>query len=194
VCQGDGRVKVYQDEIECRVCGGTGRDYWEPRPCSKCYGFGKIYRGPIELFYISGQSPYRDRRTIEDILHEVTGKVLVVETWFGKGTLDLLKSISDKCTVRVLISHMEEKQKVSADDILRYRKERPSFEFKRAGQKQVHDRYIIDNRGLTILGHGLKNIGTSQSFAVFLERSLISDVIEQIAKDFDSKWNSATSL
>lgn len=45
-----------------------------------------------------------------------------------------------------------------------------------------------------ILGHGLRDIGYKESFVVFLERSLISTIIEEITTAFENRWKSATSV
>ena len=44
-----------------------------------------------------------------------------------------------------------------------------------------------NDRGLVILGHGLKDIGKKESFAIFLEKSLNSDIIRDILRAFFDK-------
>jgi len=195
VCEGDGRIEKYPNERDCPFCNGTGQDRWEFSPCRKCDGFGALDRepgrGPVNLFYIGGEKHYSDRRTVENILEEVTGNVLICDPYFGKNTLDLLCKIPNKCAVRFLLVRS---QGVSEDDLRRYKQERPSFQFKLARQKDMHDRYIVDDRGLTILGHGLRDIGEKESFVVFLERSLIPTIIEDVSISFENRWGSATSV
>ena len=192
VCEGDGRILVYRNERKCLFCEGTGRHPYMPILCTECDGFGAINRvqtiEPINLFYISGEKPYSDYRTVENIIEGVTGDVLICDTYFGKNTLELLCNIPKKCKVRFLT---EQNQGVSEDDLKRYKQERPSFQFKLARPKGMHDRYIVDKRGLMILGHGLRDIGNKESFVVFLERSLIPTIIDDISTSFEKRWKSA---
>ena len=195
VCEGEGRIEKYPNQRACPVCRGMGRDILSGSLCPKCHGFGALdrepIRGPINLFYISGEKPYSDYRTVENILEEVTGNVLICDPYFGKNTLDLIKRLPNKCKVRFLL---EKNQDVSEDDLKRYKQERPSFQFKLARPKGMHDRYIVDKRGLMILGHGLRDIGNKESFVVFLERSLIPTIIDDISISFENRWKSATSI
>ena len=61
-------------------------------------------------------------------------------------------------------------------------------------QRDLHDRYIVDDRGLLILGHGLKDIGKKESFAIFREKSLNSDIIRDILRAFFDRWESAIPI
>lgn len=191
VCKGDGEVETYTGERQCPVCGGTGRDPYERAPCRKCKGFGAIHRGPLLLFYIGGERPYSDRRTVESILEELTGNVLICETYLGKETLDLLRSIPAECTVRVL---MGVHKGISSGDFQRFTKERPKFEFRQAQRGELHDRYVVDERGLMILGHGFKDLGKKESFAIFIEKPLMIDNFQTISQAFDGRWQSATPV
>lgn len=193
VCDGEGRLRAFPKEqsVECPVCRGDGADPYNYAPCRKCGGHGVIYAGPIEFFiYVSGRKPYTDRRTIENILKQATGEVRICETYLGSGTLDLLRSIPATCTVRVLIGEI----KTLAREVNDFKQEHPSFELRHHTQRELHDRYIVDDRGLVILGHGLKDIGKKESFAIFLEKSLMPDVIRDILRAFDDRWKSATPI
>jgi len=199
VCNGTGRLRAFPEDqvVECRFCRGTGKS-WDPDtyrtvPCPVCHGQGVISAGPIEfLAYVSGRKPYTDRRTIEDILEQVSGKVRICETYLGKGTLDLLRSIPATCSVRVLVGKIT--RDVSPQEVNCFRQEHPSFEFRHHTQRELHDRYLIDDRGLLIFGHGLKDIGKRESFVIFLEKSLIPDLIRDVLRAFDDRWESATPI
>lgn len=196
VCKGSGRLRAFPEEqsVKCRFCEEEGRDPYRDAPCRKCKGHGVIYAGPIECVYISGEKPYSDRRTIEEILKQVTGEVRICETYFGNDTLDLLRNLPDTCTVRVLIGKNTDVSSKLSREIRAFRTERPRFKFRHYKQPGLHDRYLVDDGRLIILGHGLKDIGKKESFAIFLEKSLVPTIISENLKAFEDRWNSATPI
>lgn len=58
----------------------------------------------------------------------------------------------------------------------------------------LHDRYIITSDKLLLMGHGLKDIGTKDSFMVEISVSYAPDLVAGITARFDSLWTSASSL
>jgi hypothetical protein len=54
-------------------------------------------------------------------------------------------------------------------------------------QGYLHDRYIIHNDGMLLLGASLKDVGKKQSFVV----AIGSDVAQSVATAFDGQWQSA---
>ena len=196
VCKGVGRVQAFPKKqlVECRYCNETGKDPYNTALCPICHGHGVISAGPIEFVYVSGGRPYSDRRTIEDILGQATGEVHICETYLGSNTLDLLRSIPATCTVYVLVGKNTVVSNTLSREVNTFKKEYPSFEFRHHTQQDLHDRYIVDDRGLVILGHGLKDIGKKESFAIFLEKSLNSDIIRDILRAFFDRWKSAIPI
>ena len=195
VCKGRGTIPFTheKDTVSCSFCNATGKDPYEIGTCRICKGLAYTFRNdyaPIEVHYITGGKPYTDRRTIEDILGNLKGELRIVETFFGKGTLDLLRSIPASCNTRVLIKNLSD---ISVNDIQNFKKEFPNFLFKKMPY-DLHDRYIIDDTGFLLLGHGLKDIGNSQSFAVLIEKILIQDIIQNIIQNFDDKWSKASDI
>ena len=76
-----------------------------------------------------------------------------------------------------------------------FKKERPTAEFRAADKTAgVHDRFVVTDEGLIILGHGLKDIGSKESFVISLDKLLVPDLIKAIIQSFDDKWNNATPI
>ena len=196
VCGGTGRIaRVFNPELLCNYCNGTGKDPHKDAPCDVCRGYGfSSEEGSIEFIYIRGDMPYSDRRTIENILAEAIGEVRICETYLGSDTLDLLRSIPAACTVHVIVGKNTVVSPKLSREVNIFKKECPSFEFRHHTQQDLHDRYIVDDRGLVILGHGLKDIGKKESFAISLEKSLNPDIIRDILRAFNDRWKLATPI
>ena len=196
VCGGTGRLaRVFNPDLLCKYCNGTGKDPFKTAPCDVCHGYGFISEeAPIVFIYIRGDRPYSDRRTIENILEQAIGEVRICETYLGSATLDILRSIPAACTVRVLVGKNTRVLPKLSREVNTFKKEYTSFEFRQHMQHDLHDRYIVDDRGLVILGHGLKDIGKKESFAISLEKSLNQDIIRDILRAFDDRWKLATPI
>ena len=58
----------------------------------------------------------------------------------------------------------------------------------------IHDRYIISSDSLVILGHSIKDLGGSESFAVKLDKNLIADMYETVKSNFDRRWRISNTI
>ncbi|MBI1769545.1 MAG: hypothetical protein HYR67_14350 [Bacteroidetes bacterium] len=55
---------------------------------------------------------------------------------------------------------------------------------------ELHDRYIIDDSGMWIVGHSLKDLGKKECFIIQVN----SDLKASMLPVFDRRWTSATSV
>jgi hypothetical protein len=195
VCYGDGEMDQ-DDTLDpkiCPVCGGNALDPYRPGPCLKCGGKGFLYRKePSDLIlFFNGKTPYSDRRKLSEILSQITGAARVSEAYLGVGSLELFKHIPKTVQVQVLVGQGSK----LPSELTHFKTEYPNFRFKQYGQPNgVHDRYILDAGGILILGHGFKDIGTKDSFALRLDKSVIPDMVAEVMSSFDSKWDAAKPI
>jgi hypothetical protein len=200
VCGGQGQVdRVIRYDQMCRLCMGTGRDIITMKKCEVCGGLGygsaaPEIEPPVLCIHVTGGKPYGDRRTVEKLLGEVQGDVRICETYLGSETLDLLGSLDSASAVRVLLGKNTSVSAKLTREIRAFRKEHQPFEFRLHGQQDLHDRYILDDRGITLLGHGLKDVGRKESFVVFFDASIAEDMISDVASAFDARWQSAVPI
>jgi hypothetical protein len=106
-----------------------------------------------------------------------------------------LDSIIGASDVRILTQTPDSKEKSFISKALtEFRKEHPHTEFRKTSVKNIHDRYILTDNFLIILGQGLKDIGAKQSFVLNIPVSLIPDIATQVASSFDSAWQAANPI
>jgi hypothetical protein len=52
----------------------------------------------------------------------------------------------------------------------------------------------MSDDSLLILGHGIKDIGSKESFAIVISAEHAQDLIDGVRAVFDKRWSSSTAL
>lgn len=142
----------------------------------------------------SGQ-PRTARLRLGEELASLKGVVRICDPYYGVKTLDSLDHLPASCKVRFLTARSNESARKFGGALRDYKKERPDTDFRRAANPaELHDRYILANDRLLILGHGLKDIGGKESFIIRLNKDLITDLVSEMRKSFDAKWGAGTAI
>jgi len=58
----------------------------------------------------------------------------------------------------------------------------------------IHDRYIISDSEVAIIGHSLKDFGSKETTAVILSEKNNKDIYSSIKSNFNNKWDSSAVL
>lgn len=149
----------------------------------------------ISVVRIEGGRPHTARQHLGELLAPLTGRVRIADPYFGMRTLETLDHLSSKTQVQFLTSKTNESLLKVQGAFRDFAKERKNFEFRLLPPPHdMHDRYVLADNSLLIVGHGLKDIGGKESFVVRLDQSVASDLLDDLTNSFDNKWASATSL
>jgi hypothetical protein len=152
-------------------------------------------KGEIEVSYVEGGKPRTARKFLAELLATFSGEVKVCDPYYGLRTLDTLEMIPATCTVKFLTAQTPEKAIKLSGAITDFKKERPKTELRIfPDPKTLHDRYILSNNLLLILGQGIKDIGNKESFIISIASEYAGDLIEGLEKTFDDRWAISTSL
>jgi hypothetical protein len=147
------------------------------------------------LIYIDGTKPRTDRRELGEVLGDLKGTVRVCDPYYGVRSLDSLELIPKTAKVRFLTAKTSESAVKWASALKDFNQERPNVELRlTARQQDLHDRYVLSDSKLLIVGHGLKDIGNKESFVIVLPRTLAGDLLDDVQRSFDEKWANATPL
>jgi hypothetical protein len=150
--------------------------------------------GDLELMYIDGSTPRTDRQELGKLLGDLKGDVRVCDPWYGVRSLETLELFPTKSSVKFMTARTNEKPAKVAGPMKDFKKERANMELRAAGPGELHDRYVLTDRKLMIVGHGLKDIGAKESFIVMIERDLAPDLLGSVRLSFDEKWARATPI
>ena len=148
-----------------------------------------------QIVYVECDKPRTARKKARDIVVMMKGIIRICDPYYGVRTLDFLEMFSKKCNVRFLTAKTTEKSAKIKPAINDFKKEYPNVEIRVYPHgSDLHDRYIITNNCLLIIGHGLKDIGKKESFIIQIDSTLAPDLIRTIVKVFDQRWSNSSSI
>jgi hypothetical protein len=148
------------------------------------------------IAFIEAGKPRTAHLEIKTLLEALPDEIRICDPYYGAGSLFRLDPISSK-SVRFLTKSPDSKETktgVLPRALTEFVREHPTVEFREASTNDLHDRFIVCESELLLLGHGLKDIGNKESFLVRLDRSIAADTIDQVIKSFDAKWAMATKI
>lgn len=204
LCKGRGKVPDDPNRTEqCVLCNGWGRDSVTGRICQVCGGYGIL--APVVtdttpadaplVFFVEAGTPRTVHIHLQDIFRHLSGEVCICDPYYGMGSLlrlDLLKHCSP---IKFLTQKPNQNEKQTLPKALQeWKSEHGNVEFRRYGGRDLHDRYVLSQYELILLGHGLKDVGSRDSFIIRITRELADDLIKDIRDSFDTKWQSATPI
>jgi hypothetical protein len=154
-----------------------------------------ISSGPIQVIHIEAGKPRSARKKLEELLAPLTGLLRICDPYYGLRTLDALALIPSSCQVRFLSSRSSEKSAKLAGPLIDFRREHPNIQLRVLPPPvPIHDRYILSDETLMLLGHGIKDIGSKESFVVVVSASYARDLLRLLESSFDQHWAKASHL
>ncbi len=151
--------------------------------------------GDLELLYVEGNKPRTARRELAEVIGDLKGTVRVCDPYYGVRSLDSLELIPKGCTVRFLTGRTNESAAKLAGVLKDFKRERPNVELRLAARPQdLHDRFVLSDARILLVGHGLKDIGAKESFVIVLPRNFAPDLLDDVQRSFDQKWAKGTPL
>jgi len=73
--------------------------------------------------------------------------------------------------------------------VARFKKEFPNAEFKAYPvPHELHDRYVLFDKEVWFVGHGIKDIGSKESFVVLLQDPFGKDIRKTLFESFEGRW------
>ncbi len=142
--------------------------------------------GTTEI-YISAGEPLTSKNILsKKILSQLKGEIRICDPHLGARTLDLLLAIDKKQKIRILTSKISEELNGATSRALSdIKKEGYDVEIKIYEKSELHDRYLMDEKNMWIIGHSLKDIGKKECYVI----KVSPDMRETIIPVFDRRWN-----
>ena len=149
----------------------------------------------LSVLLIEAGQPRTARLSLGEILSRLRGIVRICDPYYGIRSLDTLDNLPKNSNVRFLTARTNEKIRKIDGALRDFKTEHPRVEFRIvANPSELHDRYVLTNDQLMILGHGLKDIGGKESFIIRLDTQLVPDLIKEITSTFDARWTHAKAI
>ncbi len=143
------------------------------------------------VLVIDPAQPYKAFESIAGWLGSFAGKVRICDPYFDKESLPSLDQLSSASEVHYLTAQRRDAKRALRVGAYRaYRAQHPKVEVRERSEKDLHDRYIIDDHEMFLVGTSLNGLGKKQAFIVRMGE----DIRAQMLSDFGEKWRSANRL
>ena len=146
----------------------------------------------VNAFYFEPDTRYTAKRLLKNqVFSGLTGSLKIVDPYCSERTLDVLANLKDRPTkVLTRLENLRDREKGKfVREVADFKTENPNVEFRNYPNADIHDRYIISEDKVTLIGHSIKDLGAKESFAVVLGREYYREIYEALNSNFTSRWN-----
>ena len=148
-------------------------------------GIDEVMDASTDVLFIEPTAALSKVRQVEELLASRTGVARLCDPYVDKRTLDFLAECTGAAELRLLTANIS-KRTTFERDLKAFRLEhRVLIEVRISQARVLHDRYIIDDSGLLILGTSLNGLGAKQTFVV----SAGPDLKDSVLQAFDQVWS-----
>lgn len=130
--------------------------------------------------------PRTSRINFREILKGLTGEIKVCDPYLTEDSLDALENMK-KAKIKFLTRSSRNNIKVSQQDLVDFKTENPNVAIKGFRFDYLHDRYIISENRIYLLGHGL-SVRKKESFIIELSENIAKDLIQSLSTTFNLRW------
>ncbi len=159
---------------------------------------GEIGKDQIQFF--SGKTPWSDfNKNFPKIISMLVGEICIVDPYYGNGTLLTLEKFGKVKKIRFLTSQLgtAEQNTISKfnAELKRFKAEFNNIAIRKyADVGELHDRYIISDNAIVVIGHGIKDIGTKESFCIFIPKAAVGNFLPNLKNTFEKRWAASTAI
>jgi hypothetical protein len=144
---------------------------------------------------IEAGKPVSAQLAVAKLFEPLKGEIRICDPYYGTGSLLRIRELSNATSVRFLTQKPDSKEiSLLPKAIKEFVTEHKQFDFRKYAGNDLHDRFVVTADELILIGHGIKDIGSKESFVVRLDRVLAGDVIDTVQQSFDIKWANAAPL
>lgn len=155
-----------------------------------------VVGGNVAVVRIEADKPLTARVTLSAMLGSLEGVVRISDPYYGARSADALTSCASKAKQVLLLTGRcggGENEGAAKRVLLDTMKEHRNVEVRLAPPAQLpHDRFVLTDDELIIVGHGLKDIGSRESFVIRVPRPTLADTANQMGQTFDALWGVST--
>jgi hypothetical protein len=183
--------------------------------CTKCDGYGMIappsfasppadnplmveVKAPTDnplVVEVKAGTPRTAHLRLEEIFKNLAGEIRVCDPYYGMGSLLRLDLLRQCSPINVLTRQPGANEPPTLQRALEeWKREHGAVDFRRYSGTDVHDRFVLADDQLILIGHGLKDIGNKDSFVICIPKHVSGDLLTNVRVSFDAKWQNAHSF
>ena len=149
--------------------------------------------GSKEILLEPGK-PFSAHKVLRDILANADRYIKILDPWVNERSLDALLHVKNGVKIQFLCSETggREKERSFARSVKSLQVEKPLFNLRKAKREEMHDRWIITDRGIWSLSQSIKDIGRRETIAFIAPHS--KQMKKKVESFFDSLWEKAIEI
>jgi hypothetical protein len=201
VCKGRGVLP--DDRINqpiCAACHGDGTERTSYNICSVCNGWGRLppepsdQSGPLAMFVEAGK-PRTAHVDLSGMFQTLKGPLRIADPYYGTGSLLRLDAMTHCSPIMFLTQKPDAAERsFLTRAVTEFKRQYPFVSIRLDQTGALHDRYILSDDQIILLGHGLKDIGNKDSFVIRIPKTMGADLITTVQDSFDAKWSQALEI
>lgn len=192
------REDIVKIKIEGK--GRNKRKFWYPGWVEKKDLIGTLAQSGDKILFFTGNDCWTDlNKNFQKIIEALYGNLDIVDRFYGNGTLHVLQRFGKNRKIRFLTCELgkDEQQDIVNFQInlQRFKREFKNIEMKKYDKwYELHDRYVIADNALVIVGHGIKDLADKESFVIFLPREQVKGFLPNLRTIFEKRWKNSIKL
>jgi hypothetical protein len=151
----------------------------------------------VEVYYIEGEKPRKSHAMLKDVISKTKGITKILDPYYGVRTLDMLEKLDHGVEIRFLTSKIGQNESTQkfARELEQFKREHQNITLNRYSKvNELHDRYIITEDTLIILGNGIKDLGGKESFVLVFKDDKGKDIRSALNQKFNDRWSDSSPL
>lgn len=189
-------------KVLIRGKGKNKKKYWFPNWIDKKKIDNELILPSSEsnVLFLTGKNAWTDsNKSLTGIIKLLDGDLCIVDPFYGNGTFFLLEKFGKDRKIRFLSGQLgsEERENISDFQInlKRFKKEFKNIQMKIFDKfYELHDRYIIAQNSLVVVGHGIKDFANKESFVIFLPRKIVLNFLPNLKRIFEERWKKSKDI
>lgn len=149
-------------------------------------GTARVEAAPETVAFVEPSKAVQATRKLHDVLSQLSGTVRICDPYLDHTTIEHLEACSKTARLRLLTMNVKDtgplRRVISAAQTAGY-----DLEIRVVRSRVLHDRYILDDSDMLILGTSLNGFGKKQSFVI----SAGTDIRATMVTEFDALWAGA---
>jgi hypothetical protein len=139
------------------------------------------------ILFIDPAQAFKATLSLHDFFSKLKGTIRVCDAYLDSITLEHLHALDKSVSVRLLTKNIKDTTGTLRRLVAAWKNEGRTLEIRLATSAPLHDRYIIDDGIMVILGASLNGFGKKQCFIIQTGPDLRAALISV----FDGMWDSA---
>ncbi|MGO4715017.1 hypothetical protein [Bradyrhizobium sp. 2TAF24] len=162
-----------------------GSEYWKLMRA----GEQELFDSTDAVTFINPQKAFSGRRRVDQILSNLSGALRFCDPYIASSVLESLSRCEGAKSIKLLTSDIQGTG--FSTELKAFNREfGGKLEVRVVGKGKLHDRYIIHNAGLLLVGASLKDLGRAQSFVV----EVGAGMSKLVSDHFDAIWGNASPV